>query len=186
MDRRASTCQRHLNVVTMYCKVRELPDLLTKRVRRHMDYYLNHTLAFPENTILEQLTPKLRHYCVLQSNKQVRQKQTIFQRVPAAFVVDVAQRWMPVQVPPHTVLSREGEVGGDVFFVKTGSLNVVRLRGGGSKGRWARRGSPPPPSSPSWPRAASWERPRPSSSGPARPRSCLPVSRSSIASAPES
>ena len=69
MDRRASTSQRRLNVVTMYCKVREIPDLLTKRVRRHMDYYLSHTSVFPENTILEQLTPKLRHYCVLQSNK---------------------------------------------------------------------------------------------------------------------
>ena len=134
MDRRASTSQRRLNVVTMYCKVREVPALLTKRVRRHMDYYLSHTSVFPENTILEQLTPKLRHYCVLQSNKEDRHKQIIFQRVPAAFVVDVAQRWMPVQVPPHTVLSREGEVGGDVFFVKTGSLNVMRLRAGSAGG----------------------------------------------------
>lgn len=129
MDKRASTCQRRMNVITMYCAVREIPDPLARRIRRHMDYYLNHTSVFPENTILEQLTPKLRHYCVLQSNKEARKKQAIFQRVPSGFVAEIAQRWMPCHVRPHTVLSREGEVGGDVFFVKTGTLNVVRLDG---------------------------------------------------------
>ena len=133
MDKRASTCQRRMNVITMYCAVREIPDPLARRIRRHMDYYLNHTSVFPENTILEQLTPKLRHYCVLQSNKEARKKQAIFQRVPSGFVAEIAQRWMPCHVQPHTVLSREGEVGGDVFFVKTGTLNVVRLDGGQRK-----------------------------------------------------
>ena len=120
IDVRSSALKSKMNELREYMKDRRLPAELQSRIKKHYTYYLSNKSVFNEVAIVYELNTQLRNAVVMESHFDLVDKMRIFKDADPSFVVAMVLQMRPQTQGPGEIIARQGEVGNEMFFLRTG------------------------------------------------------------------
>ena len=114
-----------MDTINDWMKYRRLPADIQTRVKAYYDYMWETRKGVDERTLLSDLPTYLRLELSEFVNKDIIQKVPLFKDVSKAFMNAVILHLQPRVVLKGAYICRVGDVGAEMFFISSGSVNVV-------------------------------------------------------------
>ena len=111
-----------IEAINAYMKHRQLPTDLKMQIRNHFSYTWQRSSIWDEREILLELPAFLRSDVVLFNNSSVIEEVYLLADLPQNIIARLCLHFEPSQVPPHSKIIVEGEMGNDFYVVATGKL----------------------------------------------------------------
>ncbi|CAH8663559.1 unnamed protein product [Schistosoma guineensis] len=101
------------------------PQHVVDKVRSWFMYNWDQQKTFNENSLFECLPIKLKSDLAISVHFHTLSKVTLFQNCEKALIYDMILRLKPVVFLPKDYICRKGEVGKEMYIVKSGAVEVV-------------------------------------------------------------
>jgi len=122
--RRAKHFER-LEELSAFMSYRNIPDGLRSRIADYYRYLWLNRLDQDESEVLDRLPSSLRMEVSLYMKRDLLQAVPLFAGASEEFLRDVALDLQPVFFLPGDEVIRAGSLGGDMYFVNRGSVEVI-------------------------------------------------------------
>eukprot|EP00736_Rhodelphis_marinus_P006804 Rmarinus@m.29282 len=125
--------KRRLEELNDFMNYRHLPTELKRRVRKYCEFVWAQRSAFDEEKIMKDLSEGLREEVALVMNKELIELVPLFHDAPRDFVQAIVTKLSPARYMPGEFVVKEGEESHEMFLIKSGELEVLKLQpdGGG-------------------------------------------------------
>jgi len=130
LDIGASRRRDRLVEVKQYLRDRKISKSTRSKVLRYQEQYLDRVSVFNEADILAELSDSLRQELVMFLNAEIIHKIPLFDNQDEGFVVCVMALLRPEYAIAEDFVFREGELGKNMYFLVTGSIEILTSRGG--------------------------------------------------------
>ncbi|XP_059469350.1 cyclic nucleotide-gated cation channel beta-1 [Neocloeon triangulifer] len=121
--------RRLLDQMLQYMSRLNLPHELQCKVKLWLTYTWQEQKTLDESAILESLPPKMKTDIALNVHISTLDKVQLFSDCDAALIRDLVLKLRPVIYLPGDYVCRKGEVGKEMYIVKTGVIQVVADNG---------------------------------------------------------
>jgi voltage-gated potassium channel len=111
--------------INTFLKYRNIPGPLQKRISDYYDYLWESRRGYDESMVLEDLPTSLKTQVSLFLNKDIIEKVPIFKGASTAFIKEIIMNMIPVVYTPGDYIVVKGEIGDEMYFINTGSVDVV-------------------------------------------------------------
>jgi len=132
MDIGASRRRERLVEIKQYLRDRKISKVTRNKVLRYQERYLDRVSVFNEPRILSELSDSLRQELVMFLNAEIIHKIPLFDNQDEGFVVCVMSLLRPEYAVADDFVFREGELGKNMYFLVTGSVEILANKGGSS------------------------------------------------------
>ena len=115
--------------INIFLKFRNIPLDLQKRIRSYYSYLWETRRGYEESSMLSDLPPSLRTEVSLFLNREMIKRVPLFRNASSSLVKEIILNLKPVVYTPGDRVVGHGEVGCEMFFISSGSLNVTNRDG---------------------------------------------------------
>lgn len=121
--------QKTVDVAIRYMQNLRLPKELQAKVRAWFTYNWEQHKTLDENSLLDGLPKKLKTDLVLCVHYNTLSKVQLFQGTDQSLLRDLVLKLKPVVFLPHDFICKKGEVGKEMYIVRSGYLEVMTSDG---------------------------------------------------------
>jgi voltage-gated potassium channel len=125
LDPRRARHFAQLEELSAFMSYRNIPDELRARIAEYYRYLWLNRLDQDESQVLDRLPPSLRMEVSLHMKRDLLQAVPLFAGANEEFLREVALNLQPVSFLPGDEVIRAGSLGGDMYFVNRGSVEVI-------------------------------------------------------------
>lgn len=111
--------------INTFMKYRNIPHELQERINNYYTYLWESRRGYDERSVLKDLPVSLKTRVSLFLNKDIIEKVPIFKGASQAFIKEVILNLEPVVFTPNDIIVSKGDLGNDMFFISSGSVDVV-------------------------------------------------------------
>jgi CRP-like cAMP-binding protein len=111
--------------INTFMKYRNIPFVLQERINNYYTYLWESRRGYDERSVLKDLPVSLKTQVSLFLNKDIIEKVPIFKGASPAFIKEIILNLEPVVFTPNDIIVAKGELGYDMFFISSGSVDVV-------------------------------------------------------------
>jgi len=125
MDPQGKAYKAHTSRFSEYISERDLPRALGKKLKKHLEHYLQSTSVFDGDRILDELPVELKTKLTNSIYADLVERLEIMKNCEdASIVADIMQQLLPMTASPHTQFYSEGDVPLDMYFVGKGKVHA--------------------------------------------------------------
>lgn len=119
-----------LERLTGFLRYRRIPAALQRHIYDYYKYLWEHRMGYDERSLLEDLPPTLRQELSLVLKSDLIEKVPFLEGASRELVNDLCKELEPVVFTPGDVVVRAGDHGRHVYFISSGSVEVLGEDGG--------------------------------------------------------
>jgi len=123
-DSAAVRMQERMTSLSGYLSEKKVPAELKRKVRNYFRYMLMHKSMFDEQSILEDLSLKLRVELTSWINKDTIARVPLLQHLDAACVNMIVENLNPDNFDKGEMICHEGDAGREMFFICHGAVEL--------------------------------------------------------------
>ncbi|XP_077983706.1 cyclic nucleotide-gated channel alpha-3-like [Glandiceps talaboti] len=117
--------QTRMDGIKQYMHLRKVSKDLEQRVIKWFDYIWSNKKTLDEEVILKTLPDKLRAEIAIHVHLDTLKRVTIFKDCDPGLLVELVLKLRPQVFSPGDYICRKGDIGREMYIVKTGKLSVV-------------------------------------------------------------
>ncbi|OQV26238.1 Cyclic nucleotide-gated cation channel beta-1 [Hypsibius exemplaris] len=121
--------KKTVDTTVRYLQNLRIPKTIQTRVREWYTYNWEQHKTLDENSLLDGLPKKLKTDLVLSVHYQTLAKVQLFQGTEQSLLRDLVLKLRPVVFLPNEYICKRGEVGKEMYIVRSGYLDVVTSDG---------------------------------------------------------
>ncbi|XP_077863386.1 cyclic nucleotide-gated channel alpha-3-like [Saccoglossus kowalevskii] len=125
MNATKSEFQNRMDGIKQYMHFRKVSKDLEQRVIKWFDYLWSNQKTLDEEVILKTLPDKLRAEIAIHVHLDTLKRVTIFKDCDPGLLVELVLKLRPQVFSPGDYICRKGDIGREMYIVKTGKLSVV-------------------------------------------------------------
>lgn len=114
-----------LEKIGTFLSYKKIPRNLQKQVHDYFDYLWESRRGFDERSVLEELPEPLRVNIAMEINQDMIAKVPFFAHARTDLIREIVLHLQPVVYPPGQDIMREGELANDMFFISSGTVDVL-------------------------------------------------------------
>lgn len=111
--------------INTFIKHRSIPGPLQRRINDYYDYLWESRRGYDESQVLKDLPVSLKTQVSLYLNKEIIEKVPLFKGASPSFIKELIMNMQPVVFTPGDYIVTKGEIGDDMYFINTGTVDVV-------------------------------------------------------------
>ena len=124
LDKEGHLFQKKLDGLNAYMRQRELTRPLKIRTRTYARHVWLQS-AFNEAAVLSDLSPGLRSLIAMEINEGIMRKIPLFSALTQRSMALLCQRLRAISASPAELVVEFGEIGREMYIVRTGILDVI-------------------------------------------------------------
>lgn len=117
--------QEKMEKIGTFMKYRSIPDDMQNRINSYYKYLWASRRGYDESSVLEDLPHPLKVQVSLFLNQDIIHKVPIFKGASEDFIKEIILNLEPVVFTPGDYIFAKGEYGDDMYFISSGSVDVV-------------------------------------------------------------
>lgn len=125
MNASRSAFQMYMDRVKRYMEIRSVPAQLEKRIIKWFQYIWNNKQTLDEEEILQKLPDRLRAEIAIYVHLDTLKRVSIFADCEPGLLTQLVLRLKLSIFSPGDYVCRKGDIGREMYIVKTGRLSVV-------------------------------------------------------------
>jgi len=129
LDRAKSQHEERLGAFRDFMMSHRVPAELQARVMAYFSYVWQVNHGYHYQSMLADLPETLQHDFALFLNRDILRKVPLFEGTDEHAVRDIARALQPCYFLPNDRVVRRGELGSRMYFIRTGSLDVLGAQG---------------------------------------------------------
>jgi hypothetical protein len=128
MDPEAAAKKFRRDELTDYLAERGYSKELTKKCKKHFDYYQVHTSSFKELGVVSELSHTLKEVILFESRSNILPKIRLFRHsVSDQFITECVLRLKPMMLFYHQLFGDRGDISEEVYFVTKGRVEGLEM-----------------------------------------------------------
>jgi len=108
-----------------YMAFRNIPKPLQDKIRDYYNFVWKTRKGWDETIVLEDLPNYLRMEIALDINRELIEKVPLFKDRSKMFISSVVMSLVPRVTLPGSIIVRKGEIGREMFFISSGSVEII-------------------------------------------------------------
>jgi len=112
-----------MRAVKHYIHYRDLPEELSKKIRRHYDYSWRRSQVYKEREILSELPLAVRAECALYIHREIIKNVPFLSELGVDIVPNLVTLLKPTLAAHGDTLTQEGLIGNEMFFISVGEVS---------------------------------------------------------------
>ncbi len=115
--------------INTFMRLRKIPPDLQAKIRGYHEYIWNSRRGYDEAHVLSDLPESLKLQVSIFLNRHILEKVPIFKGASDELLQQIILNLKPEVFTPRDYIFREGEIGGGMYFISRGSVEVVSKDG---------------------------------------------------------
>ncbi len=125
IDIAKSQFQEKMEKIGTFMKYRDIPPDMQNRINSYYKYLWASRRGYDESSVLEDLPHPLKVQVSLFLNREIIHKVPLFKGASEDFIKEIILNLEPVVFTPGDYIFAKGEYGDDMYFISSGSVQVV-------------------------------------------------------------
>lgn len=117
--------QEKMEKIGTFMKYRNIPEDMQNRINSYYKYLWASRRGYDESSVLDDLPHPLKVQVSLFLNQDIIHKVPIFKGASEDFIKEIILNLEPVVFTPEDYIFTKGEYGDDMYFISSGSVDVV-------------------------------------------------------------
>jgi len=125
LDMARAKFRKHLEEINIYMQTQHIPFQMQQRVSNYYHYLWETKKGVESGTLLEDMPKSLKIDILLQINKDIIEKVSLFQNTNDIFIREVVQLLRSEVFLPNDYVIRQGEYGDCMYFLSSGEVEIL-------------------------------------------------------------